>query len=188
MRVQISGQQINIGNALQAYAKEGLFDIVYKYQQKATDINVIFSRNAHEYVCEITLHLSAGLTAAARARSVEIYAAFGSCRNKLEKQLRRYKRRLKDHYRHRTQFVEQAEGSSYNIDTEETVDEAVEDKIKPVIVAENERKLPFFSVGQAVIKMEESDADFFVFRNEVKNNVNVVYKRNDGNIGWIEPQ
>ena len=188
MRYQISGQQINIGDALQAHVKAELSEITQKYAKRPTDANVIFSRNAHEYMCEITIHLSTGLNAAASARETEIYAAFDSCSSKLEKQLRRYKRRLKDHHRHRTKPIELSSASSYVLSTKEYNEDLEPETLKPIIVAETEAVIPSVSVGEAVMQMEISGADFLVFRHEIKKSVNVVYKRDDGNIGWIEPQ
>ena len=188
MRYQISGQQIKIGDALQVHVKKQLGDIATKYAQRPTDAAVIFSRNAHEYMCEITIHLSTGLNAAATAKETEIYTAFDSGLNKLEKQLRRYKRRLKDHHRHRAQPVEVSDVSSYVLSSSELGEDLEPDTLQPVIIAETEAKIPSVSVGEAVMQMEISGVAFLVFRNETKKNINVVYKRDDGNIGWIEPQ
>ena len=188
MRYQISGQQINIGEALQEHVKRDLDDILGKYAQRPTDANIIFSRSAHEYVCEITIHLSTGLNASAKARETEIYAAFDSCSAKLEKQLRRYKRRLKDHHRQRVQPIELSDASSYVLSSLVQQEDTDFDTLQPIIVAETESKIPFLSVGEAVMQMELAGSHFLVFRNEGKKNVNVVYLRDDGNIGWIEPQ
>ena len=79
MRYQISGKQIDIGTALQTHVEQELGGIVQKYAERPTDALVVFSRNAHEYVCESTVHLSTGLTAQAKAHATEIYAAFDSC-------------------------------------------------------------------------------------------------------------
>lgn len=188
MRYQISGQQIKIGDALQVHVQDELGEVAAKYAQRPTDATVIFSRDAHEYMCEITVHLSTGLNAAATANEKEIYAAFESCLSKLEKQLRRYKRRLKDHHRHRAQPVELSGASSYILSSPDSADADEPDTLQPIIIAETEAKIPSVSVGEAVMQMEISGAEFLVFRNETKNNINVVYKRDDGNIGWIEPQ
>jgi ribosomal subunit interface protein len=188
MRYQISGQQINIGEALQEHVKRDLDDVSGKYAERPTDANIIFSRSAHEYVCEITIHLSTGLNASAKARETEIYAAFDSCSAKLEKQLRRYKRRLKDHHRQRVQPIELSDASSYVLSSLVQQEDTDFDTLQPIIVAETESKIPFLSVGEAVMQMELAGSHFLVFRNEGKKNVNVVYLRDDGNIGWIEPQ
>lgn len=188
MRYQISGKQIDIGEALQTHVKDAIDDLVEKYAQRPTDCLVVFSRDAHEYVCEATLHLSTGLTAQAKAHETEVYAAFESCREKLEKQLRRYKRRLKDHHRDRAQPVEAFGASSYVIAAESEAEEGDEpSSLQPVIIAEMETKIPSISVGEAVMQMELVGAPILVFRNEGTSGVNVVYRREDGNIGWIDP-
>ena len=105
MRYQISGQQINIGEALQNHVRDELNVIVQKYAERPVGATISFSKDAHEFVCEATVHLSTGLTAQAKARAVEIYGAFDNCGAKMEKQLRRYKRRLKDHHKDRPEPV-----------------------------------------------------------------------------------
>ncbi|MFP4327960.1 MAG: ribosome hibernation-promoting factor, HPF/YfiA family [Paracoccaceae bacterium] len=187
MRYQISGKQIDIGEALQTHVQTELGEAVGKYSQRPTDATVIFSRDAHQYVCEALVHLSTGLTAQAKGQANEIYAAFDSCCAKMEKQLRRYKRRLKDHHKERAQPVELMAASSYILATESGEDESEPDTLQPVIVAETSMKIPSLSVGEAVMQMELAGAPVLVFRNETRNGVNVVYRRDDGNIGWIEP-
>ncbi|SEK82107.1 SSU ribosomal protein S30P /sigma 54 modulation protein [Roseovarius azorensis] len=187
MRYQISGKQIDIGEALQTHVKEELGTAVAKYAERPTDAQVIFSRSASEFICEAVVHLSTGLTAQASARAHEIYAAFEGCREKMEKQLRRYKRRLKDHHRDREEPVELFGASSYILASDGEDTESEPDSLQPIIVAEMETKIPSLSVGEAVMQMELAGAPVLVFRNEGKDVVNVVYRRDDGNIGWIDP-
>lgn len=188
MRYQISGKQIDIGEALQTHVQTELGEAVAKYAERPTDANVIFSRSGHEYVCEATVHLSTGLNASAKAHAHEIYAAFDGCTEKLEKQLRRYKRRLKDHHKERAEPVELFGASSYILATEEPSEDAEPETLQPIIVAEMETKIPSLSVGEAVMQMELAGAPVLVFRNEKKKEINVVYRRDDGNIGWIDPR
>jgi ribosome hibernation promoting factor len=187
MRYQISGKQIDIGNALQTHVRNELDAVVQKYAERPTDANVIFSRNAHEFVCEATVHLSTGLTAQAKASDTEIYAAFDGCRDKMEKQLRRYKRRLKDHHRERAEPVELLDASSYILASNEQVNEAEPETLQPIIVAEMETRIQTLSVGEAVMQMELANENVLVFRNEGSGAINVVHRREDGNIGWIDP-
>lgn len=187
MRYQITGKQIDIGAALQTHVEAELGGIVEKYAERPTDANVVFSKSAHEYVCESTVHLSTGLTAQAKAHATEIYAAFDSCAEKMEKQLRRYKRRLKDHHRDRAEPVELYGASSYILASEEMSEDNEPDSLQPIIVAEMQTQIPSLSVGEAVMQMELVGAPVLVFRNEGKDGVNVVYRRDDGNIGWIDP-
>jgi ribosomal subunit interface protein len=187
MRYQISGKQIDIGDALQTHVKEELGAAVAKYAERPTDAHVIFSKNASEYACEAIVHLSTGLTAQAKAHAHEIYAAFDKCCDKMEKQLRRYKRRLKDHHKERKQPVELSDASSYILASEREGTESEPEGLQPIIVAEIETKIPSLSVGEAVMQMELAGAPVLVFRNEGSDGVNVVYRRDDGNIGWIDP-
>ncbi len=187
MRYQISGKQIDIGTALQTHVQTELGEVVAKYAQRPTDANVVFSRSAHEYVCEATVHLSTGLTAQAKAHETEIYAAFDSCCAKMETQLRRYKRRLKDHHRDRSEPVELSAASSYILASEQTHAEDEPSSLQPIIVAEMETKIPSLSVGEAVMQMELAGAPVLIFRKEGQDGLNVVYRRDDGNIGWIDP-
>lgn len=188
MRYQISGRQIDIGEALQTHVQDQLGAVMAKYAGRPTEAVIIFSRSAHEYVCEATVHLSTGLTAQAKAHATEIYAAFDSCADKMEKQLRRYKRRLKDHHKDRSQPVELSGASSYILAASEGMEESDSDTLQPMIIAEMETKIPSISVGEAVMQMEIGGAPLLVFRNERHSGVNVVYRREDGNIGWIDPR
>ena len=187
MRYQISGKQIDIGEALQTHVKAELGEIVDKYAQRPTDANVVFSKAGHEHICEATIHLSTGLNAQARGHASEIYAAFESCREKMDKQMRRYKRRLRNHHTTRTEPVEFDMGASYILAPTEETEEGDQAGLQPVIIAEMETKIPSISVGEAVMQLELAAQKFLVFRNERDGGVNVVYVREDGNIGWIDP-
>jgi ribosomal subunit interface protein len=189
MRYQIVGKQIDIGEALQTHVKDNLGAVMEKYAQRPTDATVIFSKSGAEYACEATVHLSTGLTASAKATEHEIYAAFEKTADKMEKQLRRYKRRLKDHHRERTQPVDVFGASTYILASSEAEHEDAEpESLQPIIVAEMETKIPSLSVGEAVMQMELAGAPLLVFRNEGHDGVNVVYRREDGNVGWIDPR
>ena len=188
MRYQISGKQIDIGEALQTHVKAELGEVVEKYAQRPTEAVIVFSRSAHEFVCETVIHLATGLNAQAKGHATEIYAAFESCREKMDKQLRRYKRRLRNHHRDRPQPVEFGAGASYILAPTEEPDEADTEALQPVVVAEMETKIPSITVGEAVMQMELAGQKMLVFRNEGHGGVNVVYRREDGNIGWIDPR
>lgn len=188
MRYQISGKQIDIGEALQTHVKSELGEVIEKYAQRPTECVVVFSRSAHEFICEATIHLSTGLTAQAKGHATESYAAFESCREKLDKQLRRYKRRIRNHHNHRAAPVEFDAASSYILAASEDAGEAEPDTLQPIVIAEMETKIPSITVGEAVMQLELAGQRMLVFRNEGHGGVNVVYRRDDGNIGWIDPR
>lgn len=187
MRYQISGKQIDIGEALQTHVKTELGGVVQKYAERPTDALVVFSKSGHEFVCEATVHLSTGMTATAKAHANEIYAAFDSCGEKMEKQLRRYKRRLKDHHRERAEPIELLGVSSYVLASDTNDDGDEPETLQPMIIAEMQTNIATLSVGEAVMQMELSGAPVLVFKKVGKDGVNVVYRREDGNIGWIDP-
>lgn len=188
MRYQISGKQIDIGEALQTHVRTELEAMLSKYAGRPTEANVIFSKDAHEYVCETVVHLSTGLNASASGKATEIYAALDASCEKMDKQLRRYKRRLKDHHKARPNPVELFEAGSYILAASEEDEDTDTTSDSPVIVAELQTQIPSVSVGEAVMQMELAHAPVLVFRNEKTNGLNVVYRRDDGNIGWIDPR
>lgn len=188
MLYQISGKQLDIGAALKTHVEEDLTEIVEKYAERPIVVQVVFSKNAGAFACEASVQLSTGLTAQAKGEAHEIYAAFDKCRDKMEKQLRRYKRRLKDHQRARMEPVELSGASSYILASENDGEDSEPENLQPIIVAEMETTIPSLSVGEAVMQMELAGAPILLFRNEGKNSLNVVYRRDDGNIGWIDPQ
>ena len=187
MRYQISGKQIDIGEALQVHVQTELNEILGKYAGRPTEAIVTFSKSGQEYVCESVVHLSTGLTVQAKGSDHEIYAAFDASSEKMDKQLRRNKRRLKDHHKERSQPVELYSAGSYILDGIEDSAVAEEQDATPIIVAETETKIPSLTVGEAVMQMELAGTPVIMFRDEKSKKLNVVYKRDDGNIGWIDP-
>jgi ribosomal subunit interface protein len=189
MRIQVSGKQIDVGDALRTHVEGRVTDVVGKYAERAVEAVVIFSRDRHEFVADSSVHLSTGLTVQAKAKGDEIYACFESAMDRMEKQVRRYKRRLKDHHRNRAIPIEAADAPSYILASgEDLAEDAEPESLQPIIVAEMETRVPYLSVGEAVMQMELAGAGMLVFRNDAHGGVNVVYRRDDGNIGWIDPR
>jgi ribosomal subunit interface protein len=186
MQYQISGIHIDVGDALQTHVKGELSDTISKYAERPTDAQIIFSKSGHEFVCDAIIHLSTGLTAQAKASKAEIYAAFDACAEKMEKQLRRYKRKLKGHHKDRNQSVEFIDPASYTDPTKEGQKDSATDS-EPMIVAETERTFPVFSVKAASEELEKSNLPFLLFKTKEKQGVHILFQRDDGNIGWVQP-
>lgn len=186
MFIQVNGHQIDVGDALRQHVEERFGAAIGKYSENPIECVVTFSRDRHELICDVTAHLSTGLTAKAKGRATDIYAAADGACERVEKQLRRYKRRLKDHHKKRSEPVEMAEAPSYVLQSHD--DEAEEPAdLQPIIVAEMKAKIHTLSVGEAVMQMEMSDESFLLFKNHGTGGLNVVFRRPDGNIGWIDP-
>jgi len=188
MRIQVSGKQMDIGDALRTHVEGRLTEAVGKYFDRPVDALVIFCKDRHQFVADSSVHLSTGMTVQATARADEIYASFESAVERMEKQLRRYKRRLKDHHRDRQAPIEATGAPSYILAGEAEDAEEEPATLQPVIVAEMETRVPLLSVGEAVMQMELAGAHLLVFRNTAHGGVNVVHRRDDGNIGWIDPR
>lgn len=189
MRIQVSGKQIDTGEALRSHVEERIADVVDKYAGRPIEAVVTFSRDRHDFVADASVHLSTGMTVQAKGRAGEIYAAFESAAERMEKQLRRYKRRLKDHSHTREFPIEASDAPSYILaGGEDHAEDAEPETLQPIIVAEMETRVQSFSVGEAVMQMELAGSGLLVFRNEAHGGVNVVYRRDDGNIGWIDPR
>jgi len=188
MQIKISGKQIDVGDALRTHVEYNLVAAVGKYFDRPVDAHVVFSRNGHEFKCDSSVHLSTGLTAQAHAVNGEIYAAFDQATDRIEKQLRRYKRRLKDHHQSRQDPIELIEAQSYVLrGHDEEVDPDEINGIQPVIVAEMATVIKSLTVGEAVMQMELAHAQFLMFRNDANGRINIVFQRDDGNVGWIDP-
>ncbi len=186
MHIQVNGKQIDVGESLAAHVEEQLTAAVAKYFDRPADAVVTFSKDAHNFRCDSTVHLATGLKAQSSATSGDIYAAFDQSAERIEKQIRRYKRRLKDHHRKRPNPVDAMDAPAYVLGAQS--DESDEpETLQPVIVAEMKHPVQVLSVGEAVMQMEFADKSFLIFQHDTTDRVNVVYRRDDGNIGWIDP-
>ncbi len=189
MRFQIHGKQMDVGDALRSHVEAQLAEMISKYSNRATEAVVTFSRDRYEFLSDATVHLSTGLTCQAKSHAADVYESFEAVLEKMETQLRRYKRRLKNHHTFRKNPVESQAATTYVLYGDAHDAEADEpESLQPVIVAETQTPVASFSVGEAVMQMELSHANVLVFRNDAHGGVNVVYRRDDGNIGWIDPR
>lgn len=186
MDVQITGKNIDVGDALREQIAYRLENDVTKYFDGIVDGHVTVIKEASTFRCECTLHLSTGITLQSEGKSLDAYESFDQAATRLEKRVRRYKRRLKDHHARRgARPVESFDVPYYVIAREDETSEEPED-LNPPIIAENISKIRELSVGEAVMQLELSEAPVIVFRNGAHGGINIVYKRGDGNIGWVD--
>lgn len=196
MEIQVTGKNMDLGDALQAHVEGRLTDGVTKYFGRGADAAVTFAKERHLVGCEITAHLVSGVILAAHGEGGEAYAAFEEALEKLEKRVRRYKRRLKNHHVNGKSPLP-AETASYYLLAplpEETEEEGEDETAgdgqadpAPVVVAESETPLREMTVGAAVMQLDLAESPAVVFKNAAHGRLNVVYRRRDGHIGWIDP-
>ena len=188
MEINISGRKMSVGDALTEHANDKLGDIAEKYFTRSIDSSATFAKEGHLYRVDVSLHANQGIQLHSHAESDDPYAAFDTAAEKVEKQLRRYKRRLKNHHAtpSRDAVVEMVRDTVLAPENEEAGPEAEGEVAEQhLIIAETKKEIPCVSVGDAAMLMDLANTNAFVFRNSKSNNMEVVYKRSDGNIGWI---
>lgn len=187
MQVQVTGKHIDVGDALRTHVTDRLEAAAEKYLGRATDAHVVFSKEGHEFQADCTLRLGHGVVLQTKDRAGDIYASFDGAAEKMEKRLRRHKRRLKDHHAEGRQAPEEIDLPARVLAAEaEEHDAADSSDDQPIIIAETTTKLQRLSVGEAVMRMDLADAPFLLFKAGEAGDVNMVYRRDDGNIGWVE--
>ena len=190
MEIQVSGKNMELGDALQVHVNDRLTEGVRKYFDRGAEASVTFSKERHLIGCDLTAHLASGVFLAAHGEGGDAYGAFDESLNKLEKRIRRYKRRLKDHHANGKDPLP-AEAASYYLleplKDESEDDAAPEGDPTPVVIAESQTSLREMTVGAAVMQLDISEQPAVVFKNAAHGRINVVYRRRDGHIGWIDP-
>lgn len=187
MDIQVHGKQIDIGDALRQHVVDRLSDGVTKYFESALDANITLSREAHLIRVDCSVHVGHDIRLQSHGEAPDPYAAFDMALERIEKRVRRYKRRLTDHHQRQRENFESQQATAYVLASED--DESVEEPTsdQPIIVAEMETEIPTITVGDAVMRMDLAESPVFMFRNSAHGGLNVVYRRTDGNVGWIDP-
>lgn len=184
MTLNVSGKQMNVGEALTERIHERIGDAVEKYFGHGFSGQVTMEKSGHWYDCDCMIHLDSGVVLQASAKAQEPTSAFEDTADKIEKRLRRYKRRLKDHH---SKAESRQDAAVYSVVERPAEDEEVPADYNPVIIAESVTTMNTQSVAQAVVQLDLTDHPVVVFKNAANGATNVVYRRADGNIGWIDP-
>lgn len=188
MEVRVSGHQVDTGDALQTHAEDRMNAIASKYFAKAISANVTVSKAPHaHFKCDIVTHVMQGLMLKADAEAGDAHQAFEKAADKIEKQLRRYMRRLNDHHV-QAQYAAKQEEAAYRVfDSVEDEEESEVNGDSPPIIAETSTDIPEASVSNAVMMMDLRNTSALLFKNSGTGTHNMVYRRSDGTIGWVEP-
>jgi ribosomal subunit interface protein len=190
MQVMVTGKQLNVGDALRDHVETHLADAVSKYFEHAIEASVVFSLHGKgkQVRSEISVHVGRNIQMQGHADAGEAQTAFDLAVERIAKRLRRYKRRLRDH-RKTASDLATLEAQQYVLaagsDDEE---EQVAENDQPVVIAEMTTQIDSLTVGEAVMRMDLANTEALVFQNRAHGGINVVYRRSDGNIGWIDPQ
>ena len=196
MNLSVSGKQIEIGEALRGHAGRTLDAAVAKYFEDAIEGEVRFSREAHLFRADIVVHIGRNITMQSHGAAVDPYGAFDAACDHLAKRLRRHKRRLRDHNLRgaREGDTMTARQSILAAPADDEADDApdgagdVHTGLQPVVIAEMKTQIDTLSVGEAVLRLDLTGQPAMLFRSRANGLLNMVYRRPDGNIGWVDPQ
>jgi ribosomal subunit interface protein len=190
MDIRVSGHQIDTGAALQEHASDRLTSIVEKHFSRALSSTVTFGKApASAFAADIILHVNHGLILKSHGQAHDAHVAFDQAAEKIEKQLRRYRRRIKDRHE-QADHAAREEEAAYTIfsplpDVQDDAEVVTADA--PPVIAETRVDIPECSVSDAVMMLDLRHTNALFFKNAGTGRHNMVYRRNDGSIGWVEP-
>ncbi len=195
MQLSVKGKQLDIGDALRAHVDASLKRILGKYFGDAIDARVTLTRERHIFRAVVSAHVGRNILVEAQGEAAEPYPAFDAAAERLSKRLRRHKRRLRDHHKENSDDQETLPAQQYILagpgdegeDRNEDLHESETDD-KPVIVAEMAAEIPSLTVSEAVMRMDLAELPALMFRNSAHSGLNMIYRRPDGNIGWLDPR
>jgi ribosomal subunit interface protein len=192
MQVQVSGKHVDVGEALRLRVTDELTSSVGKYFDRGGAADVVLSREGHSFRVDCAVQLASGQQLRSHGLGEDAHAAFGAALHKVETRIRRYKQKLKSHSIAAT--AKAAETASYFIlsSPDDGIDDDPwegDDHSPParMVIAESDQAIKTLTVSGAVMELDLTEAQTVVFRNAAHGGLSVVYRRPDGNIGWIDP-
>jgi ribosomal subunit interface protein len=194
MQVQVSGKHVDVGEALRTRISDDLLTSIGKYFERGGDADVVLSRDGHGFRIDCVVSLASGQRLQSHGLGMDAHGAFGQALAKIETRIRRYKRRLKSHSMAAEAKAAEV-AASYVLRAPDGPDEIDDwDDESPgrppaaMVIAESQEELKTMTVSMAVMDLDLSEQPAIVFRNAGSGGLSVVYRRADGNIGWIDPQ
>jgi ribosomal subunit interface protein len=196
MQVQVTGKQLDVGEALRARISDELLSSIGKYFERGGDADVVVGKNGHSIQVDCSVTLASGQKLVSTGTGGDAHSAFDAALSKVEARIRRYKRRLKNHHHPSGKVAETAALTVLRPpEADDEIDGWGEDlgngSGEPpagVVIAETEAPLKTMTVSMAVMEMDLTECQAIVFRNAAHGGLSVVYRRSDGNIGWVDPE
>ena len=186
-KISVSGKQTKVGKSLTHYVKDSLVQTLKKYFDNFISGNILFSKDTFNFRCEISIHIDSAIFIQGNAESNDAYGAFNVANEKIKKRLRRYHRKLTDHRLKNRKPLKYLKANQYIIENPElkNVKKNLHD---PVIIAESDDVIKTVSVSEAIMLMNLKDQNAIFFKNVQSKRLNILYRRPDGNIGWVDPK
>lgn len=189
MALRVSGKNLDIGEAFRAHIDARITTTVAKYHAGPIAGHVTIEPEGSGFRADCTLHLNSGATLQADAKAQEPYASFNRAADLIEKQLRRHRKRLLDHHADAKSWTEQVLNEQESRDAQRPMPTKPGKPVDlhPAVIAEPSPKFKEMTVSGAAMELDLTNAQVVVFRHASDGRTNVVYRRSDGNIGWIDP-
>ena len=188
MNLTVSGKQIDVGDSLRAHVERELSSSVGKYFGDAVEGSVVFSRDGHQFRADVSVHIGRNILVQGQGMATDAYAAYDIADDHLAKRLRRYKRRLRDHHQRVDRDGPDLSARHVVLAAEpEELPEHEPAEPAPAVVAEMRVDIPTLTVGEAAMRLDLAHETALMFRNSANGLMNMVYRRRDGNIGWVDP-
>ena len=190
MQITVSGKQVDLSDALRTRVSDGLDTIAGKYFDGALEANVTFSRARSFFTCDINVHAGRGLTLRGEGEAADANSAFDDAAEHIAKRLRRYRRRVNEHARDLANRERPQDARQYILRQEDEAVAAPPDghpHAFATVIAETATTIDHLSVSEAVMRLDLADQQVMMFHNRTTGQLNVVYRRTDGHIGWIDP-
>ncbi len=190
MQLSVKGRHVDVGDAFREHVDSSLSAVLEKYFSNAMEANVTLSRQHHRYRVVISAHIGRGIQLESHGDAEAPYPAFDLAVERLSTRLRRQKRRLRDHHNRASEeeILPQSSPAQQYIIAADDDETAAAEGDTPIVVAEMTTEIPSLTVSEAVMRMDLAGLPALLFRNRAHGGLNMVYSRNDGNIGWIDPQ
>ena len=187
MTLRVSGKNLDIGESLRTYVGTRIDCVVAKYSAEPTSGHITIEREGSGFRTDCTLHLDCGITLQVEADAQDPYTSFNKAADRIENRLRRSKRRLRERLATPAALSIQERESHANAAKAKLEDASENDNLTPVVIAESCASLKEMSVSGAVQELDVSNAPVIIFRHAGDGRTNIVYRRPDGNIGWLDP-
>ncbi len=185
--ISVSGKQTKVGKSLTEYVQTTVIQTLKRFFDNFISANILFSKDTFNFRCEISIHVEGSIFIQGNALSNDAYGSFNIANEKIKKRLRRYHRKLIDHRLKNKKTLKYLKANQYVIENPE-LKNLKKNPNEPVIIAESEDIIKTVSVSEAIMLMNLKDQNAIFFKNIQSKRLNILYRRSDGNIGWVDPK
>lgn len=188
MQLSISGRHVDIGTAFQGHVEGAIADFAEKHHLNAIESSVTLSKEGPFFRTDITIHIGRGMNIRAQGKGDDANSSFANALDTLTQRVRRHKKRLRDHHKAHDVHLTPEKIQKYILNGSASEPEEDVKDLAPAIIAENQEQLQTLTVGEAVMRMDLEDVPAYIFRDKNNRRINVLYRRDDGNIAWVDPK